>query len=97
MTDVIVTQADRDAALFAAAWTSSEVVELNSGAYDHYRKVQAFARHRIAALEALLPPTAEMVEAMRGSSSRVVYGDDSTATLDGMFTAAIRTALGDRK
>lgn len=76
-----VTQADRDAAVAYAVvermpWSDKDAKRVLGGKRDYYELVQAFAAHRIAALQALMPPTEGMIEA--GARRHYLWGGEHT-------------------
>jgi len=71
MTDIEITQADRKAAWRHRPWFMTDTVATvrawNAGEYDHLDIVQAFARHRIDALEEAAKVAEERFALMAGT------------------------------
>jgi hypothetical protein len=87
---VAVTRADREAAAAAIGpGYSLDRATIEVGAADGHRIVQAFARHRIAVLESLIPPNEEMIEA---AHDRLADDGDVADIFTAMITAALKGA-----
>ena len=87
MTELKITQADRDA--FASVYDATApayAAEIREGTYDGTLLAQAFARHRIAAEEG----KAELVEALENAIALIAHkmGMDTTAMVAGQTLVA---------